>query len=226
MKSSLIWNVLSVIFILGICFIAGVVGMIFADPNTPLNPFPPETPVPVLVLPSSTPTIAVQVLPPTWTSTPASPQEIQPSSTARPTVTAVPSRTPFILPSPTKVPTNPFPTNARAPLAGRCKVTSQSPSDGTTYAKGTEFTTAWTIQNTSDATWDKENVDVKFQSGDAMHKSGNTLDLPQSVLPNESVKITITMTTPDTAGYHIATWNFSAGSKVLCTFYVEIFTAK
>jgi hypothetical protein len=149
---------------------------------------------------------------------------LTPDATRTPFV--LPSRTPFVLPSPTKAPTNPFPTNARAPLTGRCKVVDQSPVDGTNFAKGAEFTTAWTIQNTGDTTWDKQNVDVRFQSGDEMQKGAKTADLPQSVAPGGSVNITITMISPQTSGYHITYWNFAAGSQVLCTFYVEIFTEK
>lgn len=224
MKSSSIWNVLSILMILGFCLVAGVVGIIFTDPNSALNLFPPETPVPVLVLPSSTP--SVPVLSPTWTLTPATQVEVVASATPRATSTPVPSRTPFILPSPTKAPINAFPTNARVPLAGRCKVTAQSPSDGTSFQKGAEFTTSWTIENTSDAAWDKENVDVRYQSGDAMQKGSSSADLPQTVAPGASVTITITMLAPQTSGYHITYWNFSSGSQVLCTFYVEIFIEK
>ena len=235
MKSSSIWNVLSIMLMLGVCLIAGIVGVIFADPNSALNPFPPSTPVPIIVLPSPTPTEFVVVLPPTWTPTPVI-STTSGAATATPKVTTTPipsrtpfilaTRTPFVLPSPTKAPTNPFPTNAKVPLAGKCKVVEQSPVDGTSFTKGTEFTTAWTIQNTGDTTWEKDNVDVRFQTGDAMQKGANTADLPQSVAPNGSVKITITMIAPEAAGYHVTYWNFSSGSQVLCTFYVEILTEK
>lgn len=224
MKSSSIWNVLSILMILGVCLVAGVVGIIFTDPNSALNPFPPGTEVPVLILPSATPT--TPVLPPTWTPTPAEQVQVVASATPRPTSTLVPSRTPFVLPSPTKAPINAFPTNDRIPLAGRCKVVTQTPKDGTPYKKGAEFTTDWTIENTGDAAWDKQDVDVRYQSGDAMQKGNSFADLPQTVLPGASVKISVTMIAPQTPGYHITYWNFSSGSQVLCTFYVEIFVEK
>ena len=114
------------------------------------------------------------------------------------------------------------PTNERLPLAGQCTVVKQTPVDGTSFAPGAEFTTNWTLENTSDTRWDSGNVDLKFMAGDAMYKNTSSADLPVSVDPGKNVDISVTMIAASSPGYHITYWNLQSGSTVLCTFYVEI----
>lgn len=66
-QNNLIWNVLTVIFIIISVTAVGYFGLLFADPATPLNPFPPPTMPALIQLPTSTPMTAK--LPPTWTPT-------------------------------------------------------------------------------------------------------------------------------------------------------------
>lgn len=66
-QNNLIWNILTVIFIIISVAAIGYFGLLFADPATPLNPFPPPTMPALIQLPTSTP-MAVK-LPPTWTPT-------------------------------------------------------------------------------------------------------------------------------------------------------------
>lgn len=222
MKPS-IWDLLSIIFILGVIFVALFAGLIISNPNTPLNPFPPATPLPTLFIPSSTPTSIV--LPPTWTSTPAEISNVE-TQTLRFTSTPIPTRTPFVLPSPTKIPAVVMPTNARIPLEGRCKVVEQEPKDGTRLKFGDQFRASWTLQNSSDAAWDSGSTDVRFKEGEAMHTGPSLIDLPTSVPAGNTTLITITMKVPAKTGYHITYWTIVSGSKTLCTFYIEIFADK
>lgn len=63
------FNVLTVFFLLlTLVFIVTFV-MIFLEPNSGINPFPPPTLPPRLELPTATPTL-IQ-LPPTWTPAPS-----------------------------------------------------------------------------------------------------------------------------------------------------------
>ena len=218
-----IWDFLSILLILGIAGIVLLVGSIYSSPTSAINPFPPATDVPIVFVPTATSTIVA--LPPTWTPTVGPNVEIVPSATPKATNTPIASRTPFILPSPTPQPVIALPTIDRIPLDGKCKIVSQTPSDGTAFKPGSEFTTAWMIQNTSDNAWGKDNVDVKYLSGERMQKNVSVVDLPQSVAPGGSINITITMIAPLAQGYHITYWNFTSGSQVLCTFYVEILTS-
>ena len=87
-----IWNVLTALVLLSALCIAGWFLLIFTNPYTALNPFPPFTPEPTIFIPSATPT-PLGVLPPTWTASPS--PEPSATYTPRPTATIPPSATPL-----------------------------------------------------------------------------------------------------------------------------------
>ena len=64
-KKNVVWNILTIFGILGIGIMIGLIGFIFTNPNSEVNPFPPPTMPVVIALPTSTPTPIK--LPPTWT---------------------------------------------------------------------------------------------------------------------------------------------------------------
>ena len=70
--TSIMANLLTVLFLLGTVGMIGLVGIITTNPNTPLNPFPPFTPLPIV--------ITATFLPPTEA----------PQGTAAPTATFTP----------------------------------------------------------------------------------------------------------------------------------------
>lgn len=224
MKTS-IWDALAIVLVLGIVLVLLVFGSIFSNPTAPFNPFPPATQVPTLFIATYTPT-AIS-LPPTWTPAAgdSTPQDAT-TPTRRATATIAPTRTAFVLPSPTPNPVLSMPTLERPLLTGKCEVVEQSPKDDSTIQPGTEFTTSWTLKNTGETTWDKSSADVKFKSGTRMQKAGDLIDMPSSVSVGSTVVITITMTAPTTPGYYLTAWNIVAGSNALCTFYVEILSDK
>lgn len=80
------WDTLSVFLLVGTLLILILAFIIFQNPNTPINPYPPDTPIPVLVIPTRTltPTETIS-LPDTWTPT------FTPTSTVTPT--PLPTRT-------------------------------------------------------------------------------------------------------------------------------------
>jgi len=66
-QHTMVWNILTAIFIIASIFAVGYFAILFSDPATSLNPYPPPT-LPVLIqLPTSTPTLVE--LPATWTPT-------------------------------------------------------------------------------------------------------------------------------------------------------------
>ncbi len=78
---ALIWDILTVLTVIGLVLLVLWFALIFLQPTSSLNPFPPlELPQP-LVLPSATST--VYVLPPTWTAEPSLTLTASPSPTAR-----------------------------------------------------------------------------------------------------------------------------------------------
>ena len=86
-------NVLTLgILLMTMCFCCYIVA-VFSNPNLPFNPFPPNTPIPPLVLPTATWTpISLGA---TWTPTVTPPPVVQP--TLRPTFTPIFTNTPVKL---------------------------------------------------------------------------------------------------------------------------------
>jgi hypothetical protein len=105
-RYAIFWSILTILILLmAVCVAAGFL-VIFTNPVSSLNPFPPPT-LPVRAeLPTSTPTNVVIPLPPTWTAT-SSPVPI-PTDTPTPTSTLPPTPTPITLtPTPPFTPTPP-----------------------------------------------------------------------------------------------------------------------
>lgn len=92
--SGRIWNILTVLVLLSVVCLAGLFVMVFINPNSALNPFPPPTLPVALQFPTQTPTPR-GALPPTWTPEPTNPPTETP--TPRPTATLPPTPTFFSL---------------------------------------------------------------------------------------------------------------------------------
>jgi hypothetical protein len=102
-RNPLLWNLLTVVVLLGICGLVYFFFTIFSNPYSRLNPFPPQpTPTNYQTI---TPTITIIQLPPTWTYTPTT--QPSPSRTKAPTWTALPG---LISPTVTDTPETPTPT--------------------------------------------------------------------------------------------------------------------
>lgn len=91
------WNILSIFVLLATCALLGVYASVYANPSSDLNPFPPPTQVPTLLLPSATATL--RSMPPTWTVTPRSGEQQPQQSGLEPSSTSLPTATGFVLPS-------------------------------------------------------------------------------------------------------------------------------
>jgi hypothetical protein len=99
-----VWSLLSVLMLLGVACVAFVFILIFMDPYSSLNPFPPERPV----LPTSTPTVTTlaMTLPPSWT----------PTLTIAPTETLTPTPTPTLFDTPTPISLTSTPVASETPI--------------------------------------------------------------------------------------------------------------
>ncbi len=91
----LVWNILTLVMLMGTLCVAGVSYSFFQDPQNMLNPFPPNTPTASPIPPTWTPLAFEPTWTPTITLTP------KPSLTPRPTFTTEATNTPFSLASPT-----------------------------------------------------------------------------------------------------------------------------
>ena len=99
-------DIFSILLLIGAVCLGGYFMLIFINPYTALNPLPPATPVPPVIIPTAT--ITPQQLGDLWTATPT----IQPTitNTPRPTFTSVPTNTPIVLFEPTATEEPPTPT--------------------------------------------------------------------------------------------------------------------
>jgi len=103
-KGELVWNVMSVLLLLGVAGLVMAFFQIYVDPASRYNPFPPPTEVARLVVPSSTPTLS----PTPVTPSPVPTDTLAPSQTPRtPTETVTLTATPTVTPTqgPTATPT-------------------------------------------------------------------------------------------------------------------------
>lgn len=94
-NTSMIWNMLTVILLISALCVGMVFLMIFSNPHSSLNPFPPPTLVTPMEFPTATETPRL-LLPATWTPAPT----IEPS----PTTTLLPSSTPALTNTPYGMP--------------------------------------------------------------------------------------------------------------------------
>ena len=141
-----IWDVFSILSLVGLCGVGIILILIFANPVSALNPFPPPTLPALIVLPSHTPTPLG--MPPTWTpvgnkmnsiervatQTPVPSATIYVLPSFTPTFTFTPSPTETEVPTETDVPTNtkvPKTSTPRPTAALVCLKVSQSISRGT-----------------------------------------------------------------------------------------------
>ncbi len=90
--SGLIFNILTILVLIGVLCVGSVFLIIFLNPHVGFNPFPPPTRVQPIILPTDTPTPPI-LLDPTWTPTPTP----EPSATATPR----PTNTPLFVETPT-----------------------------------------------------------------------------------------------------------------------------
>ena len=103
--ADLVMNVISAIALIGVLCVAVVFLVIFFNPQSSINPFPPATLPALAQFPTPTPT-PPNVLPPTWT----------PQPTVAPSDTPQPSPTPTSLP--TDTPTQEPPVEQATPTEG------------------------------------------------------------------------------------------------------------
>ncbi len=96
-------DIFSILLLIGAVCLGGYFLLVFLNPYTAMNPLPPDTPIPPVIIPTAT--ITPQPLGELWTPTPT----IQPTltNTPRPTFTPIPTNTPIVLFEPTATPITP-----------------------------------------------------------------------------------------------------------------------
>ena len=99
--------------------------------------------------------------------------------------------------------------------------------DGTAFAPGAAFNKTWRLKNVGSCTW--TNYSIIFDSGEKMGGPDSAL-IPTTVAPGQTVDITLSMTSPTTAGTYRGYWKlknstgvpFGIGAAGTKSFWVEI----
>lgn len=98
---NMLWNTLSIIMLAAMVFVGIIFLVIFVNPNSPLNPFPPVSLPAAITLPTETP--ARPTFPATWTATAALvTATVAPPATEIPVVSATPVESVSITPTATR----------------------------------------------------------------------------------------------------------------------------
>lgn len=103
---------------------------------------------------------------------------------------------------------------------GTCQIVSVTPSSP--ISRSGDFDAVWTIKNISNKTWDGNSVDYKYVSGSKLHKYETRYDLGQSVKPGETVKVTVDMVAPSTAGFYTVNWALVNSSTTMCNLSLNL----
>jgi len=143
--------------------------------------------------------------------------------------TTGPTNTP--VPTVTGTPPTAAPTTAVTPIPAACDraqfVSDVTVPDGTSFAPGIGFSKTWRLKNIGTCTW--TNYSLIFDSGEKMG-GPDSAGIPTSVAPGQTVDITISLTSPTTAGTYRGYWKlknsagvpFGIGSAGTKSFWVEI----
>lgn len=92
-RAAILFTTLTVLTLLCVICVVGLFLMLFLNPYSAFNPFPPPTLPALMQMPSETPTDIVFTLPPSWTPTntsePTATETLPPSATLPPTPTPI-----------------------------------------------------------------------------------------------------------------------------------------
>lgn len=84
------------------------------------------------------------------------------------------------------------------------------------------FTTTWEVKNNSSQSLEASNIDYKFINGVNMHRDSSVFDLPATVQPDQSIRLSVNMRAPNQTGIYTANWAVTRGNTVLCNLPVTI----
>ena len=160
-------------------------------------------------------------------------EEIMPTETSLPTSTAsiVPDTvTPTNTVPPIVLPTMIVPTVTPIPLpCDRAQlIRDVSVQDNSPFIPGDKFVKTWRIKNVGSCTWTNQ-YSLVFVSGNAMDAK-QVISLPESVKPNQTIDLSVTMKAPNRLGNYRGEWmlvnssgtRFGIGRNGDSTFWVAI----
>ncbi|MGE5223306.1 MAG: NBR1-Ig-like domain-containing protein [Omnitrophica WOR_2 bacterium] len=192
-------------------------------PNPRGTPAANTTSIPLDVILTQTVSAILQITPTQPPQTTAEGNGLPSTSTSPPpTATLTP-----IPPTATVTPTQ-APTQTPGNCTDKAKLTGETVPDGTSFTPKQTFTKVWKLQNAGTCTWTKDYA-VQFVDGEQMGAS-SPQPINQTVAPNSTVAISVTMTAPDKAGSYQGNWKlrnpggsaFGLGTNADKSFFVQI----
>jgi hypothetical protein len=102
-----------------------------------------------------------------------------------------------------------------------CKVSGQTPADGSAIVGGQDFQASWVVTNNGFANWDQNSIDFLYAGGEKLTKS-KILDFPSSVPPGGSITLGLVMTAPSAPGPHKTLWVLRVGKNEFCNLPINI----
>src|SRR5258708_946081 len=146
-------------------------------------------------------------------------------TSAAQTVQALSTLTPGVTPISSTAATNPFPTypfvttgpsEQPVPVVlcdEAAFVRDVTIPDGTTFGRGIDFVKTWRIQNAGTCTWDSSYTLI-FVNGNSLG-APDSISLPGSVGPGQTVDLSISMTSPSQDGHFVGYWKLQNASGAL-----------
>jgi hypothetical protein len=214
MKNTVL-NLLTILALLAIMIFCVVFALIFINPQTPMNPLPPEDLPEILVLPTATATL--RQLPTIDKPTEEVVFTMTQEMTLRPSSTPLPTFTSFVLPTATITP-SPTNTVTLTPEASptselyQCSVLYSFP-NGASFPSGGDFDGKWTLRNTGKEQW-SDLFDWVFISGDRFQVRSDSVDLTQYINPGNETDFIVDMVAPKQPGTYSAKWALRTSNNV------------
>ena len=103
-----------------------------------------------------------------------------------------------------------------------CAMTSITLSSPIIMPANHDFTTTWEVKNNSSNNLAANEIDIRFINGAALHRSGNIFDLPATVQPGKTIRLSVDMRSPNQSGIYTANWAVNKGGTILCNLPVTI----
>jgi hypothetical protein len=207
-----VWDILVVLVLFAVLCLVCSVSIIFFNPHSTLNPFPPPTEPALIIIPTAT--LEGKTLPPTWTPL------VQDTVTPRPTWTMVATSTIITLPTFTPYPSAttppPLPTTTSTPGEYHYKVAIQSPLNGDVLKTGADFDGKWTLTNDGSKFWDSGQTKASFLGGTKFQQGNDFVSFPKDVASGGHTDLLADMVAPSDPGIYTATWGLIYGDTTIC----------
>ena len=102
-----------------------------------------------------------------------------------------------------------------------CQVISVTPANGTSFGPRSDFDATWRVKNIGQKNWDRNSVDVVYDSGAKIHKVAG-YDLDVNVKVGETISVSADIETPKDTGSYTTHWVLRASANVFCKMSLTI----